>query len=424
MKKKITHIEENRKAFDIEIPAKDVKTRKDELFNKIGKTAAVPGFRMGKAPRDLLEKHYGDRVLKEVIEDLISDSYQKAINEEGFIPLGLPDISDIKLDDSSSLSFKAEFNIRPRIELKDYKALKITKKSVEIKEKDVRESVEALRESSAKFKNAENRPVRLGDYIVCDSEILVEGKPISKKRENIWMPIEEKSYIPNLSAALMGANLNDEKEIESTIPADFSNKEYADKKAIFKIKVKEIKEKILPQIDDEFAKDLGYNNLSALEESVRKMLERQAELKTRHEMEHQVIERLLENANFTVPTSLVEEQLKYLIAEEKERLIKQGLKEPDIEAKEKELEARLRPVSEKQVKTMFILDEIAHKEKISVSSEELDETLEEIAKRHNQGKAKIEKYYKDNDLLSNLKMELRNGKILDLLIKQANIVVS
>ncbi len=421
MKRKIKHIEEHRKAFEIEVPEADVNKRKDELFGKLGKTATVPGFRAGKAPRDLLEKHYGERATKEVIEDLISDSYRQAVEEEGFIPLGYPHISDVKLDDKNTLSFKAEFNTRPKIEIKEYKGLALKKKKAQINEKDVERSINSLRESTAKFKECTGRPVQIGDYIVCDSHIFVDGKPIAQKRENIWMPIEEKSYVPGVSKGLVGTSLNEEKEIETTLPEDFPIKEHANKKAVFKIKVKEIKDKVLPQIDDEFAKDLGYNNLSELRDSIRKVLESQMERQIRQDLERQVIEKLLENSSFNVPSSLVDEQLKYVIEEKKGRLKKQGLKEEDLKAKDKEFADKLRPVAEREVKTMFILDEIAHKEKITVSREELDEAFEGLGRQYNQPKAKIEKYYKENDLMSNLYADIKNGKLLELLIKEAKV---
>jgi trigger factor len=421
MRKTIKHIEENRKAFEIEVSPVEVNKRKGELFEKLTKTAAVPGFRAGKAPRDLLEKHYGEKVTKEVVEDLISDSYYKALEEEGYIPLGLPEISGVKLDGESALSFRAEFNIRPKMELKEYKGLKLNKKKPEIKEEDIQKSIKTLQEANAKYKNPQERPVQIGDYIVCDSEIFIDGKAIAKKRENIWMPIEEKSAIPGLSSSLAGSSVNDEKDIEVTLPEDFQNKEYANKKAVFKIKVKEIKERSLPQIDDEFAKDLGYNSLSELNDSVKKVLQQQAERQIMISLENQVIEKLLEIADFNIPSTLVEEQLRYLVEEEKKRLSKQGLKEEELKTQDKGLQERLRPVARKQVKTMFIMDEIAHKEKIDVSQAELDEALEGIAKQYSQPKQKVEKYYNENDLISNLRADLRNGKILNLLIKEAKI---
>ena len=421
MKKNLKHIEEHRKSFEIEIPASEVKKRKEELYLKLGKTASLPGFRAGKAPRDLLVKHYGDRVAREVIEDLVSDSYHRAIEEEGFIPLGLPAISDVKLDGSDVLCFNAEFNIRPKIALGRYKGLKLSAKKIEIGEKDVEKSVNVLRESNAKFKTADGRPVKIGDYIVCDSEVFVDGKSIGKKRENVWMPIEEKSYIPGLSAQLSGANVSDEKQIEAELPLDFGSKEYAGKKAAFKIKIKEIKERFLPQIDDEFAKDLGYNDLAGLNESIKKILEEQSIRRQRQDLERQTVEKLLADADFNAPGALVEEQLNYLMREEKERLLKQGVREDDVKEKEKDLQERLRPIAVKQVKTMFILDEIAHAEKIGVSEEEIGGALEGIAIQYNQTKGRIEKHYRENNLISDLRADLRNAKIMDLLVKEADI---
>ncbi len=421
MKKKIKHIEECRKAFEIEVPSTEVKKRLDECYQKLSKTAAVPGFRAGKAPRDLLEKHYGERATQEVVEELIANSYQQALEESDFIPLGMPQITDIKLDEAKILSFNAEFNIRPKIELKNYKGLKLNKKKIEVKEEDIEKSIKALQESNAKFVDAQNRPTRIGDYIVCDSEIFVEGKSIAKKRENIWMPVEEKSLIPNVSKALTGANIGDEKEIETVLPQEFPNKEYADKKAVVRIKVKEIKEKVLPQIDDGFTKDLGYNDLAQLRASIKAVLENQVERQIRQDLENQALERLLEGSGFNIPSSLINKQLAYLVEEEKDRLLKQGLKEVDFKKKEQELRAQLQPRAEKQVRTFFILDEIASKEGIDASEDELSEALEAIAKQYGQSREKIEKYYKDNDLIGELRLDIKHSKILDLLIKEAKV---
>ncbi|MBI4335779.1 MAG: trigger factor [Candidatus Omnitrophica bacterium] len=421
MKKKIRHIEEHRKEFEIEVPPQEVKRRKDELFDRLSRTAEIPGFRAGKAPRDLLEKHYGERVTRDVVEELIADSYHKAVEEEGIVPLGLPRISDVKLDEASALFFKAEFNIRPKVELKDYKGLKLSEKKPGIKDEDIQRSIKNLQESTAKFRNAEGRPAQIGDYIVCDSEILIGGKAVAKKRENIWMPLEEKSYIPGLSKRLVGANINEEKEIDAVLPGDFPAKEHANKPAVFKIRIKEIKEKVLAKIDDEFAKDLGYNSLPELEDSLRKMLLAQSERQSRQDLEDQAAARLLEKTGLSVPGSLVERQLEYLIEEEGARLKKEGLKEEDVKAKDKELRETLGPVAEKQIKMMFILDEIAAKENITASAEDIDAAVGEIARQHNQSKAKIEKYYREKDLITNLRVQIRNAKIFDMLIKEADI---
>lgn len=421
MKKKIKHIEECKKVFEIEVPSADVKKRIEEQYQKVGKAAAIPGYRAGKAPRDLIEKHYGERITREVVEDLISDSYHKAIEESGFIPLTLPSINDVKLDTAQVLSFKAEVTIRPTISLKEYRGLKLKKKRTTVQEGDIEKSVKTLQESSAKFKNLEGRPVQLGDYVVCDSQILIEGKETEAKRENNWMLIEEQSAIPGLAAGLVGTQIGEEKEIETVMPEDFQHKEYANKKAVFKIKVKEIKERVLPQIDDEFAKDLGYNALTDLRDSVKALLVQEAERHVRKELENQALERLLEKSNFAIPSSTAEKQLAYLVEVEKHRLLKQGLKEEDIKSKEKELKERLKPWAVKQVKTMLILSEIAHKENIDISEEELEQSLEAIGQQHNQPKEKVEKYYRDNKLMENLISELRDRKVVEFLLKEANI---
>ncbi len=421
IKNKIKHIEDCRKAFEIEVASAEVKARLKACVEKISKIASIPGFRAGKAPLDLVEKHYGDRATREVIEELVSDSYYKALEESGLIPLGLPQISDVNLNDEKALSFKAEFNIRPKIELKDYKGLKLSKKKIDIKEEAIDKSIKSLQESNAKFKNVQDRPVKIGDYIVCDSEIFIDDKSIAKKRENVWMPVEEKSYIPNVSNSLVGAKPGDEKAIETTMPEDFANKEYANKKAIFKIKINEIKEKQLSGIDDAFAKDMGYADIPELRKAMKALLESQIERQQRQEMENQIVEILLGLTTFDVPSPLVEKQAGYLLEEEKKRLSQQGIKEADIKEKEKELADKVKPWAQKQVKAMFILDEIGSREGITVSKEELDEAIDEISRQYSQPKEKVAKYYEENDMIPGLKADILHAKIFSMLIKEAKI---
>ncbi|MEI8175741.1 MAG: trigger factor [Candidatus Omnitrophota bacterium] len=421
MKNKITHIEECRKSFEIEVPSADVKKKLQESIAKIAKVAAVPGFRAGKAPVDLVERHYGERATQDVIEEIIAESYHKGLEEAGFLPLGLPEISDVKLDESKTLTFKAHFNTRPVTGLKEYKGLALTRKKVEVTDDELERSITSLRESHAKFVTAAERAVRIGDYIVCDSQVSVDGKPIAKKRENVWMPVEDKSYIPGLSAALAGMKVGEEKAVDALLPEDFGAKEYAGKKALFHIKVNEIKEKAVPELNEEFSKEMGYATPDELRVSVRKLLDDQHEHHARQDMENQALDALLQELKFSVPQSFIERQAHYLVEREKEKLAGKGIKAEELKVKEKEMTEKFMPVAERQVRTMFILDEIGDREKIEASVGEVDAALEELARQYGQPLEKVREHYEKNDLISSLKTDIKHSKILEFLVAQAKV---
>ena len=240
-------IEGSRREFTIDIPHKEVQQRFSSVLDQIGKTAKIPGFREGKVPRELLERHYGATARERVLSDLVSDSYREAIKESNTVPVGLPLISDAELKDGKDFSYKATIDIRPKISIKAYKNIKIKKKAVDVKGEDVEKYISVVKESYAQFKSVENRTAKLNDYIVCDIVCEVDGKPLYDQQKDVLFSLDRDHSLPELVDGLMGVSNGDKREIEATLPENKEQPEYSKKRALFKVDTKTIKEKEPPE---------------------------------------------------------------------------------------------------------------------------------------------------------------------------------
>lgn len=421
MKVEVKELESCRRLLEIEVPVEDVKRGFDEFYAELGKTAKVPGFRPGKAPHHILEMRYQREAREEVLRRLIPDSYREAMRKRSLIPVDLPEISEVKFEKGGPISFKAAVDIRPEIRLGKYKGLKALKKKAEVKAEEVARALAELQEASAQYVAVEGRSIQRGDYVAIDIEGFVEDVSIDK-RSDFWLAVDKGSYIPGLAEGLIGLRHGQEKEIKLTLPEDFAKKEFAKKEATFKVKIKEIKEKTLPSLDDELAISLGeFKTLDELREAIKRDLMVRKEIECRADLENQVFDQLIKSSPFEVPGSLVKRQTERLVKEAKVRLLYRGMKREDVDSQEEVLRRNLGANALRQVKVAFILGEIADREKIEVSDGDIERRIDEIAKRSRQDREEVRNYLKEKDLLDNLRSELRTEKTSDFLVKSAVI---
>ncbi|MDP2920808.1 MAG: trigger factor [Candidatus Omnitrophota bacterium] len=349
MKSSVKKLKNCKHSFEVSLPPEKVKEALDEVYLNIGKYASVPGFRQGRAPRDLLELHYSKAAKEEVLKKLIPETYEKIIQENKLDPIGYPEVSDVKLDTKDGFSYKASIETRPEINLKNYKGLKLKKKSVEVKEEDVIKNMERIREL-----HSHNVP-----------------------------------------------------------------KEGAEEK-----------EKVLPKLDDEFAKDAGFENLEKLKDAIKENLKARLEQDSESDLEVQVIDKLLDSMDFEVPETLVNSEKERLVKEADARIkymeALQKKQAPDkkfiLEEKDrKELEENAYKQALRQVKAFFILDRIAQAEKIYIKEEELDKYLEGLAGQYKKTKDEIRAHLEKNHGMDELVVNMRNKKVMDFLLKEAKV---
>ncbi len=422
MKAKVKTVEECQALFEIEVPKEDIEKMFGEVYNEITKVANIPGFRVGKAPRELIEKHYAENAKEEVLKRMIPEAYKMALEEHGINPVGFPEISDVKLESSHPLFFKAKVDTRPKFKIKNYKGIKVEKKIAHIKDEDVDKAIENLRELNAKYVAVEDRPVQFGDYAISDLECFVDGKPIHKKRENIWIYLDKESLMPGLHENMVGMKKGEERDIDTTLPEKYPDKALAGKAAQYHVLIKEIKSKVLPPVDDEFAKDLRKESLASLKSEVSQGLEKRMKVNAEVEMENQLLKKLVDDNVFSVPQNLLERQLKYMTEDAKERLVQKGFKKEELDKKDNEFREKFKEDAVRQVRLFFILDSISAEEKIEVTAEDVQDAYKSISAQAGRPEQEIRDHYEKEDLVGDLEEKIREGKTVKFLMKEANVV--
>ncbi len=405
MKSKHKDIDGSRKLFEISLTGEIVKKKYEEIYNHIRKIAQVPGYRAGKVPRDILEKHHGHKIKEEAIQDLVSHSYREAVGESKTEVIGLPEISDLTFDIEKGMFFKVKVDTRPKVSLKRYKAIPVKKQKVDVKDDDVTKYLGMLAESNANFTDILDRTARMGDYVVCDLECVVEGKAIHPKRKGVWVAVDKNNPVPGLTDGITGMKKDEERDINTTLPKNFQETKYRNKPAVFKIKLLDIKEKKLPEINDEFAKKLGGKNIEDLKKIIKEDLKRKLESRIRMDMENQILGLLIKENNFHLPKNLVEKEAKRITETKKEKTTPEKAKEE----------------AERRVRLYFILDEISRREKIEASDKELDSLIESLSREYGKTKDEMTNHYKKNHLLESLKDQIRENKVVNFLIDNANV---
>ncbi|MBL7071152.1 MAG: trigger factor [Candidatus Omnitrophica bacterium] len=418
MKYKIKQSSKTQKAIEFHISKEVIAGELDRIYREISKTATLPGFRSGKVPADLIRKRYVKEAQEEAVRNLMHDSFKKAITESQIKMLGGTEIADLVFDEQKGMSYKAVVNIKPEIKLKSYKGLELKKNGKEVKESDIDAEVNKLREMSAKFVTKDKSAVK-GDYIICDVDCTVENNPVEKKK-NAWLFVGEGTFIPG--EPLEGMKAGDEKDLEKALPKDYSKKEIAGKDASFHIKAKEVKEKILPELDEEFLSTMGkFKSTAEFREVIRGSLKGRNEVEERRGLESQALKILDKAASFDVPQFMVERHHQMLIESTKKRLKREQFSDDQIASMEKDFTERLKGEALREIRVYFILSEIARLEELEIEDKELEEAFNAISASSGRSIDDVKKHYQKNDTVEDLKEEIKQRKVLDFLIKNANI---
>lgn len=422
MKSKIKKLEGTARLFDIEVPKEIVDDAVRKILEDFRKVAKIPGFRPGKAPLDIVRRRYQKEAEDELKQDLIPLAYQHALEEHNVDAVSYPEILDVDLDLNGSLSFKAKVDVYPVVGLRKYKSLKVIAQKVKVSDDEVKEELLRVQNIYAEYVDI-NRPLEKGDFAVCDVDPFINGESVAKKRENMWIEVSKEASLLGMGEHLQGLKINDKKDIETVLPEEYPDKKYAGKKAVFKIEVKHIKEKKLPEFGEELASKLKKSNMDEVREELRSSLLERKEEDAKIEMKNQIMEQLLKCHSFKPPESMIIRQHKILIQKAEDELRKKGVNNETIESHRKELEGKLLNEAERKVKLYFIFDEIANREKIDVTEEETDEWIENLADSFKRPFDEVKKYYVKHNLIGGLREQLREEKTLEFLLSQACISV-
>jgi trigger factor len=424
MKVSVEEINSIKKKMNVEVPEDQVIKEVDSFYRELSRKAKIKGFRPGKVPRNILERHFKDYVKTEVIQKLIQESYPQALSEAKLHPISNPLIDPGEMEGGKPFQYAATIEIKPEIKLEGYIGLKIEGKKEEVKDEEVEERLKNLQNIHAQLKTVSApRPVQRGDFVILDYEASMENKPLDEgKATDFTVEVGSGRFIPDLEEKLVGLKLDEEKEIEVSFPEDYGYKKWAGKTLSFHVKIKEVKEKILPILDDEFAKDLGdYSSLEDLRLKLREEIEKEKKLILERQLKDQMVEQLLQTNSFEVPESLVEEQTRTLVSDTKMRLATQGVDFKNLGLSEEKLQGDYREMAQKQVRTFLILEKIADQEGITVTDGEAEDRVREISERIHQKFDVVKRYYEKNGLIPEVKAGIMSEKILNFLLEKANV---
>lgn len=393
----------------------------DKSFEKNAKNVKVDGFRKGKVPRNIFEKRFGvESLYEDAINEILPDAYAKALEESKLEPIVQP-VIDVKDINEESLTLTFKIITRPEVKIKKYTGLKVKKEEAKITEKEVNEQIEHLREQYADIIVKDGK-VENGDTAVIDFEGFKDGVAFEGgKGENYPLEIGSNTFIPGFEEQIIGLKTGDEKDINVTFPEDYASEELKGAPVVFKIKVNEVKTKKLPEMDEEFFKDLGYDNIET-EEQLRDLIKADLEVKKDYELENKYVDKLLEevakNTEVEIPEELIEEEAHRMVHQYEENLKMQGITLDMFyqftNSNEESLKAQMKPEAEKRVKYRFMLEEIVNLEKIEVTEEETEKEAEELAKKYQMTK---EDLLKEIGGLDMLKYDVEMQKVLDIIKK-------
>jgi trigger factor len=424
MKVSVEEINSIKKKMNVEVPEDQVIKEVDSFYRELSQKAKIKGFRPGKVPRNILERHFKDYVKAEVIQKLIQESYPQALSEAKLHPISNPLIDPGEMEGGKPFQYAATIEIKPEIKLEGYIGLKIEGKKEEVKDEEVEERLKNLQNLHAQLKTVSDpRPVQPGDFVILDYEASMENKPLDEgKATDFTVEVGSGRFIPDLEEKLVGLKPDEEKAIEVSFPQDYGYKKWAGKTLSFHVKIKEVKEKILPILDDEFAKDLGdYSSLEDLRLKLREEIEKDKKLILERQLKDQMVEQLLQANSFEIPESLVEEQTRTLVSDTKMRLATQGVDFKNLGVSEEKLQGDYREMAQKQVRTFLILEKIADQEGITITDGEAEDRVREISERIHQKFDVVKRYYEKNGLIPEVKAGIMSEKILNFLLEKANV---
>lgn len=422
MKSTIEDISAVKKKLRIEVSPEDIKKEKDRALAEIARAVSIPGFRPGKAPKALVERHYGDEVRSDVVSRLITDAYLRAVQEHRISPVMNPEITDVSglsLTTEEPLSFTATVEVRPRIELADYDKIEIRKPEVTVTDEEVEQTLNRLREMYAQLEVVEGRPAEKGDTLIIDFEGFHAGQPVpGAKADDYMITVGAGNIIPGFDEQLVGLGKGDKKQINVTMPADFQDKNLAGKEMSFDVTVKEIKRAVVPELNDEFAKDVGgHETVDELKARVRQDIEARKKSEAVADMREELLSRLIDMHSFEVPPVMVEGELQYMLRQQLTRMAQQGL---DYKAFDQDkFREEKRELAVKRAKGILILDAIAEKEGVSVSDNEVNAAIHSFARSSGQSVDTIRNYYESQDEgLEGLRASIMRDKTLNLLLSR------
>lgn len=422
-------IEKNLGVLEVEVEADRVAAALDKAFNKVVKKINVPGFRKGKVPRSIFEARFGvESLYQDAIDILLPEVYTEAVDQTEIFPVEQPEVDVDQFGKGQTFKFKAKVVVKPEVELGEYKGLEVPKVSTEVSEEELTAELERLQQRHAELVVVEEGQAASGDIVVIDYEGSVDGELFeggSAERQSL--ELGSNTFIPGFEDQVIGLGTGDSKDVEVTFPEEYHAAELAGKKAVFKVKVHEIKRKELPALDDEFAKDVSeFDTLAEYKEDLKKQLASRKEEEAKATQENIVVEKAAENADVEIPQGMINSEVRNMMRDFDNRLRQQGMNLEMFMSfsgqTEADLQNQMKNDAEKRVRNNLVLEAIGKQENLEVSEEDVNEELNNMAASFKRSADEIRQILESNGSFDSLKEEVLLRKTIDFLLANSKEV--
>lgn len=423
MNVKVEEISSITRKLSFEVGADKVDQEIERAWRKISKTAKIKGFRPGKIPQTVLEQYYGSQMEQEVLGKLINDTYFKALDDHAIAAVGEPRIVDSSgVGRGQVFTYQAETDIKPEIVAKDYVGIALKKEKLEIDPAVVDGRLEEMRASRGQLEVSAREVAQTGDSVTIDFEGFTGGTPFEGgQAEDFDLELGSGSLIPGFEEQVVGMKRGEERSIDVTFPENYGQKTLAGQPAVFKVRLKEIKEKVLPALDDEFAKSFGVDSLDELREQLALSYRTQETSRVDNDLRERLVRELIERNPHEVPAAMIAKQLEYMYANISNRMRSQGMTPEMLGLTTQNFAERYRETAADQVRGTLLLEAIGRQEAIAVEDGEVDGRLEEIAAMANAPIDMVRKYYAGDEAREGLMNQIAEEKVVRFLIEKARV---
>ena len=428
MSLQVENLEKNMAKMTVEVPAGEFEKAIKDAFDKNKNRFNIPGFRKGKAPLAMVEKMYGVEVLYEEAANLVLDkSYPDAAEESGLEIVSRPEIDLVQIEKGKDFIYTATVAVKPEVTLGEYKGIEVERAVVEVTDEDVENELKKVQNQNSRLLTVEDRPVQDGDQTLIDFDGYIDGKQFDGgKSEDYSLTIGSHSFIDTFEEQLIGKNIGEECEVNVTFPEQYHAKELAGKPAVFKVKIKEIKVKELPELNDEFAEEVSeFDTLDEYKNDIRAKLLESKEKTATTENDNSVVGKVVENASMDIPEPMIDTQVRSMINDYARRMQSQGMSmEQYMQYTGMTLESlqnQTKPQAEKSIRTRLVLEAVVKAENIQVSDEMVEEEIQKMADSYKMEVEKVKEYLGESEI-KRMKEDLAVQEAVDFLVAEAKLV--
>jgi len=419
-----------RKLMHVRATAEAVLPEYDKVVKEFAKVAKVPGFRAGKAPDEVVERHYEKRIIEESRDRLVPRIYREALEQESIVPVSIIDVSDVDLKKAEGLSFKVMIDVAPSFKMPKYKKIPLKRQAVDVPDEELESSYKRMLESFSKFEDITDRGIKEGDLAQIDYSGLSDGTPVGElaaectglgEGKDFWLLCGPKEFLPGFTAGLLGAVVGETREITVDFPDNYHVKAVEGKRAIYQVEVKGLRERVPPEMNEEFLKRFEVESEAALKEKMKGDLLEAKEGEEKVRLKGEIAKVLLDRTKFDLPQSIVQQEMDLTVRNMVRRIAGEGATREQIESQQEAIVSSATETSRDRVKFSYILSRIADEEGIEVEDSEVDARIESMAQRYGMSPAKFRSELENRNGVEGLKSDIRSEKALDFLLEHAKI---